>query len=87
MTPKCKISPVIACSYDYIRVYRKSFVLVCPKPAQFSTFTQICSGEVVSTTEPSQSTGRYDSTVSVEEPEFEFDDETGLELEAHDGEF
>lgn len=25
------------------------------------------------------------SRVSVEEPEFEFDDETGLELEAHDG--
>ena len=25
------------------------------------------------------------SRESVEEPEFEFDDETGLELEAHDG--
>ena len=32
--------------------------------------------------------GRPDSLatkVSVEEPEFEFDDETGLDLEAHDG--
>ena len=70
-----------------INVYRRRFVLVHPKGTSIVYHIyQMCLGEAISTAEPSQSTGRYDSTVSVEEPEFEFDDETGLELEAHDGE-
>ena len=54
---------------------------------QFYLFAADIKTNAINNTEKKESPRNFDSNVSVEEPEFEFDDETGLELEAHDGEW